>query len=155
MIERLQQRKAEKERRDKELLENESKRAQEIYASLRKAREALKKKEDDQMQKEEAAWKEQQKKADDEENRRRSSVSVARREVLREREEAKRRSMIEPTRRKSVSAKPQRPPPPVPSRYAYGVSRLCPSVYTVAVFVRSPYISLWETVPLFHAPLTH
>ena len=115
MIARLQQRKAEKERREKELLENETKRAQEIYVSLRKVREAIKKKELDEMKKEDEAWRQQEMKAQEEERRRRSSVSLARREVQREREEAKRLSMVEGPRR-SFSVKPQRPPPPVPSR---------------------------------------
>lgn len=115
VIARIQQIKAEKERREKELLESETKRAQEIYVSLRKVREALKRKEEDEMKKEDAAWREQELKAHEEEKRRRSSVSVARREVMREREEAKRLSMVEGPRR-SFSVKPQRPPPPVPGR---------------------------------------
>lgn len=124
VIARLQQRKAEKERREKELLENETKRAQEIYVSLRKVREAIKKKELDEMKKEDEAWRQQEMKAQEEERRRRSSVSLARREVQREREEAKRLSMVEGPRR-SFSVKPQRPPPPVPSRSVDNGVRFC------------------------------
>ena len=123
MIARLQQRKAEKERREKELLENETKRAQEIYVSLRKVREAIKKREEDEMEKENEAWRQQELKAQEEEKRRRSSVSLARKEVQREREEAKRLSMVEGPRR-SFSVKPQRPPPPVPGRLVEADFRL-------------------------------
>lgn len=152
VIARLQQRKAEKERREKELLESETKRAQEIYVSLRKVREALKKKEDDEMKKEDEAWRQQELKAQEEERRRRSSVSLARKEVMREREEAKRLSMVEGPRR-SFSVKPQRPPPPVPARLVEtGKESLCfwgaklSDLFGVTAFFRAQNLSSSDSV---------
>jgi DNA-binding transcriptional MerR regulator len=123
-------------KREEELVQQEKRRAQEIYVSLKNVREQVKKKEAEEQQKEDDAWKVSELKAKEAEKERRNSVSLARREILRHRAlEAKRRNTLGktitieappslPARGASISIRPNRappavpnhPPPPIPSK---------------------------------------
>lgn len=117
-------------KREEELVQQEKRRAQEIYLSLKHVREQVKQKEAEEQKKLEEAWKVSEEKAKEAEQERRNSVSLARREVLRERAlAAKRRNTMGkpltieapqtpphvPVRSGSITVKPNRAPPPVPN----------------------------------------
>lgn len=117
-------------KREEELVQQEKRRAQEIYLSLKNVREQVKQKEAEEQVKLDEAWKVSEEKAKEAEKERRNSVSLARREVLRERAlAAKRRNTLGktltieaphtppvlPTRSGSIAAKPNRAPPPIPN----------------------------------------
>ena len=120
---------AEKMKREKELVQQEKRRAQEIYLSLKHVRELVKKKEAEEQRKSDEAWMVSEEKAKEAEKERRNSVSMARKEVLRERwMAAKRRNTMGkrltieaprtppiPARSGSITTKPNRAPPPIPN----------------------------------------